>query len=574
MGMFPVGRWVRTVVLGCCLMAAAESAAANPPGAVLDPADVARYRTIFALQDKGLWSDADREILGLEDPLLMGHVRYQRLMHPTAYRANADELRTWLATYVDHPCGQRLLRLAQRRGVAPPIDPDAPLFGDLGSGEVGNGPGWGLEGVYPPGQRATAQERWEIFLRALGAGQTLRMKELITGARNDVLADIDQDRMKAALAFAYFIEGRDEWAIAWAREAIARSGKRLPIAHWAGGLALWRSGKPAEALGHFEEVIAAPGTSPWLRSAGAFWAARSALRARHPERVSALLERAAAEPRTFYGLVALRALGRPMPFSWNAPKLSERGWERLERLPGARRAMALVQIGRSREAAEELAPLYAGAGPELRDALLGATLALGLPTLALDIGRTDPRAGDVARFPLPPWSPDVGWSLDRALIYAFSRQESAFDPQAVSPAGALGLMQLMPATASHVAGDRALADAEGGEVLFQPTVNLSLGQAYLAELLASSQIRGNLFFLATAYNSGPGRLAGWLREGRHDEDPLLFIESIGSRETRLFIERVLTNYWAYRSRLDQSLSSLDAVAAGDWPRYQAAKPAR
>ena len=72
-----------------------------------------------------------------------------------------------------------------------------------------------------------------------------------------------------------------------------------------------------------------------------------------------------------------------------------------------------------------------------------------------------------------------------------------------------------------------------------------------------------------AYNGGPGNLNKWRRKSDYQGDPLLFIESIPSRETRAFVERVLTNLWIYRFRLGQPAPSLDAIAAGAWPRYQA-----
>jgi soluble lytic murein transglycosylase-like protein len=187
--------------------------------------------------------------------------------------------------------------------------------------------------------------------------------------------------------------------------------------------------------------------------------------------------------------------------------------------------------------------------------------------MALRISGLDSSSGDVARYPLAPWRPTEGWRVDPALVHAFARQESGFNPRATSGAGAKGLMQLMPATAAHVAGDRSLKSGKGGTLLYQPEVSLSLGQRYLDELLTSGQIQGNLFFLAAAYNSGPGRLQGWLRQNRFMDDPLMFIESISSRESRIFIEKVLSNYWAYRARMKKPTPTLDAVAAGDWPRY-------
>jgi soluble lytic murein transglycosylase-like protein len=98
---------------------------------------------------------------------------------------------------------------------------------------------------------------------------------------------------------------------------------------------------------------------------------------------------------------------------------------------------------------------------------------------------------------------------------------------------------------------------------------LDLGQRYIAHLLSNPVVQGDLFRLTTAYNGGPGNLNKWQRNMDYQNDPLLFIESLPSRETRLFIERVLTNLWIYRMRLGQRVPSLDEIAAGDWPRYVA-----
>ncbi|MEQ9449317.1 MAG: lytic transglycosylase domain-containing protein, partial [Rhodospirillaceae bacterium] len=173
---------------------------------------------------------------------------------------------------------------------------------------------------------------------------------------------------------------------------------------------------------------------------------------------------------------------------------------------------------------------------------------------------------DAALYPLPAWELENGYSVDRALVFAFIRQESRFNTNAKSPAGARGLMQLMPRTASFVAKDNSLRGGRLNE-LYNPQLNLDLGQRYLELLMGDDLVRGNLFMLAAAYNGGPGNLNKWLRRMNYPEDPLLFIESIPSRETRLFIERVLSNFWLYRLRLGQEVPSLDAVAAGRWPYY-------
>ncbi|MCF8483205.1 MAG: lytic transglycosylase domain-containing protein [Rhodospirillum sp.] len=545
---------------------AAQVAAAQAAGDVLSSNDRTLYAQVFEVQEQGDWKTADKLIAQISDPVLMGHVTFQRLMHPTAYRAKGSELKTWLDAYADHPGADRIHRLASRRTSEPLVDPEEDFLSGIGDGGTG-GTGWRLEGDYSQGSRTAATRHWRKFLQALNRGQTLVIKELVDAVGIQALAPIDADRMKAGLAYAYFVDGRDDWAIQWAEEAAKRSGDRVPLANWAAGLAHFRAEEYAKAAPFLEAVARAPHASSWLRAGGAYWAARAHLRNRHPEKSTPLLERAAAVPRSFYGMVAVRALGRPLPFDFSDGVASTEAYARVIATAAGKRALALVQVGRLEDAAEEFRSLYPGAGPELRRHVVAVAAAKGMPQVALRISGLDASSGDVARYPLAPWSPTEGWRVDPALIHAFARQESGFNPRATSGAGAKGLMQLMPATAAHVAGDHSLKTPGGGQRLYQPDYSLSLGQRYLNELLTSGQIQGNLFFLAAAYNSGPGRLHGWLRANRFKDDPLMFIESISSRESRIFIEKVLSNYWAYRARMKKPTPTLDAVAAGDWPLY-------
>src|SRR5690606_35311092 len=170
-----------------------------------------------------------------------------------------------------------------------------------------------------------------------------------------------------------------------------------------------------------------------------------------------------------------------------------------------------------------------------------------------------------ALYPVPDWQPSGGFKLDRALIFAFMRQESEFFTRAESHAGARGLMQLMPATASYISRDRTLA--RNKDRLYDPAFNMALGQQYIEYLMAKQEMGGNLFFVASAYNGGPGNLSRWLQRIDFKDDPLLFIESIPLDETRDYVERVMANMWIYRMRMGQDVSSLDAVAAGQWPVY-------
>jgi len=129
-------------------------------------------------------------------------------------------------------------------------------------------------------------------------------------------------------------------------------------------------------------------------------------------------------------------------------------------------------------------------------------------------------------------------------------------------------MQLMPRTASIVARDRRLRWRRGRNRLFDPALNISLGQKYLNFLLARDDINGNIIYAVAGYNAGPGAVSKWHTNVDHRNDPLLFLESIPYRETRGYVVRVLANLWAYRERLSQPPASLDQVARGAWPIYK------
>ena len=174
---------------------------------------------------------------------------------------------------------------------------------------------------------------------------------------------------------------------------------------------------------------------------------------------------------------------------------------------------------------------------------------------------------DWAYYPIPPWEPQGGFTVDRALIYAVMRQESLFRRYAKSRVGARGLMQLVPSTASSMTRRYKFRGSKR-YALYDPGLNMMLGQRYLAHLMKYRRIQGDLFRVATAYNGGPGNLRSWERRIQ-SEDDLLFIESLPLRESRMYVERVMMNLWIYRARLGQPAPTLAAVAAEREPIYEA-----
>lgn len=536
--------------------------------------DVVRYQHIFDLQADGHWKKADRLIKKLEDRVLVGHVLAQRYLHPTKYRSKYKELKAWMAEYADHPDARRLYKLALRRKPANWRAPKRPVPGYLGSiGEARK-----IE--QPPRKKLSRAQRRQVraFKRQirsqLRSGWTKAVKRFIqTKQVKRLFSNFDMDQAKARLGAGYFAAGRDEWAVMWAGEAAKRSGRYLPEANWTAGLASWRLGKRDDAARYFEAAASAKGMSGWMTSAAAFWSARAHLVGGNPEKVNAMLGHAATYPRTFYGLLARKMLGLPNTFSWTTPELEQPALDTLAASPAGRRTLALLQVGEDRRAERDMRGLAGRSTPEVALGILALASRTNMPALAVRLNNAlfpDGGGFDGAAYPLPAWEPEGGYNVDKALIFGLIRQESAFNPEAKSWAGARGLMQLMPRTAGFVARDQRFHRAASTlRKLFKPEINMKLGQKYINILLQDKKINGDLFLLATAWNGGPGNLNKWRRKTNHMDDPLFFIESIPSRETRIFIERVLTNMWIYRDRLGQPTPSLDAIAAGDWPVYKA-----
>jgi soluble lytic murein transglycosylase len=145
------------------------------------------------------------------------------------------------------------------------------------------------------------------------------------------------------------------------------------------------------------------------------------------------------------------------------------------------------------------------------------------------------------------------WNLDEALVYSIIRQESRFMPDARSRVGAMGLMQLMPATARWVARQIPVQPYRQ-DMLALPETNILMGTYYFRRVLDDL---GHPILAAAAYNAGPGRARRW-----RDERPLegaVYVETIPFNETRDYVKNVFANAWYYRHRLEGKASSLKQV---------------
>ncbi|MGG5823368.1 transglycosylase SLT domain-containing protein [Falsiroseomonas sp. HW251] len=527
----------------------------------LAPSDAARLHRIFELQSRGEMAAAAREAERLDDRRLMGHVLADRWLR--GHDPGVAELLAWFGDHADHPDAPALHALLVRKAPAGTMLPPAPDQAALSNGEVVPEEREPLPGGVT---RNAALDR-TVRDRARDGDVAGALAAITRSRANATYAAL----LQADIAQALLQLGRDDDAFRLSAEA-TRNAAGAAFPPFVAGLAAWGADRPDVALPYFEQAARADFASPAMRAAAAFWTARAAVRARRPHLYVPWMMQAAQEPRTFYGMIARRALGLPNSFAWEREVAGVSEAAAVAETAAGWRALALLQVGQRERAEAEMRALWPrvqGNAGVMRAMLVVASTAgmndLGAQLASLQQG-ADGRPRDFARFPLPRLAPEGGFRMDPALLYALARQESNFDPEAVSRAGARGLMQIMPATASYITGDETLRGA-GAQRLHEPGFALEVGQRYVLYLARHEQVNGDLIRLLAAYNNGPGNLSRWQPALRHRNDPFLFIESIPVTETRSFVQRVMAYSWIYAARLGLPSESLDALAAGQFPHF-------
>jgi soluble lytic murein transglycosylase len=315
---------------------------------------------------------------------------------------------------------------------------------------------------------------------------------------------------------------------------------------WLGGSsALDRLRQPRSALFLFDRYARA-GRSLQVQTKGDYWAGRAATAAGDLQTANIYFQRAAAFPDLFYGQLALERLGRPVPPP--AAALPQYTTSSVQRSAFNSRSVVqalrmLGQQGRSNEQA-----LFVQALASSLDSDVDRNLAL---ELGQQLGRQDVAvwAARAARikgtsFYVRQAYPTLNASLSNqmwSLAHGISRQESSFDPYAVSHAGARGVMQLMPGTAAEQAGKLGIG-YDNYRLISDPSYNVTLGSAYFQRML--NIWNGNVPLAVASYNAGSGNVGKWVRrygDPRSQVDMVGWIEAIPFTETRGYVQRVIEN---------------------------------
>jgi soluble lytic murein transglycosylase len=538
----------------------AASAVALPQP--LSPSEAQRVRRVFALQAKNDIPAAIAECEQLSETTLLGDILADRYLGGS-FRAKPDELRAWLAKYrdlTDASAVYALLASQRRHGALPATPEPVPALP----------PAAGGDDIEFTARLMTRNPALDRSIRDAARSNASRAVRLI--AHSSGVDRLYGAQLRAEVAQILFTQGRDSEALSVAQAAHLQAQGENGLAPYIAGLAAWRLNRPSLAQLLFESAYKAPLTQPGQRAGAAFWAARAHLRNGDGAGYAPWMQRAAGNPRTFYGLLARRSLGQQLRSdpSLERATLGEADVDAVDAMPAGRHAFALLQVGQDARAALALQKLWSETRerPGFTRSIMLVARAAGLTALADQLDALVEPAS--VHLPARRLRPAGGFRTDPALLYALARMESNFDAKAVSPMGARGLLQLMPRTVDFILGE----DSPRARRLHDPAVNLDLGQRYLRLLAQYDLIGGDLIRLLASYNSGPGSFGRWAGSVRHNGDPLLFMESVPNDETRAYIPRVLAYSWLYAAELGLPSPSLDELAAGSWPRFRPDAPKR
>ncbi len=314
----------------------------------------------------------------------------------------------------------------------------------------------------------------------------------------------------------------------------------------AGTAALERLNRPKDAIAMFERY-ASGAKSPQTRTKGLYWAGRAAKKAGDMAGANAYFTRAAEYYDQFYGQLASEALGRPLVASAVAANIPAQPSTASSSVFQA--AKLMPRFGDHSEQTLFLRAIANSAVTEQQfvDAV-SLSKAIGRPDLSVMAGRNARVEGFSSFIPyaFPTINVPAGHTQNWTMIHAISRQESQFDREAVSHAGARGLMQLMPGTARETAGKISLS-YNLSSLTNDPSYNIQLGSTYFQRML--SYYGGSYPLAVAAYNAGPGNVNKWLNA---NGDPrtgsvgiLEWIERIPIYETKNYVQRVLENAVVY-----------------------------
>ncbi len=547
---------------------------------ILSDKDVELYSEIFNLQKKliknrrsNIWVKIEKIKSQISNKILFGHLLADKYLHPTGWRSNYNELKTWLHNYNDHPDAYRIYRLAKRRQPQKVKSPKKP------TGKFLNGYGNISKDLIKPRipfiskgnkYRKYAKRISIQFRRSINKRKTILAQKLINNKNNQrYLSRKERAQLRAELSHAYFIFKNDYESIRQARVSLSLSNSKNALAYWAGGLASWRTKQIYQAKWFFNNLCKLNHGPESIISGGCFWSARLSFKTQDIKDINKYLLKASSFERTFYSTLAKASLGYKDNLDFSLPNISKSFLSKIISLEGGKRLLALLQISENHRAEREFRKIIFNFSIKEYPLIISFATTNKLPGLAFRLSailRNDHGLIYLGGlYPLPNWNIDAAYVKDKALIYSISRQESGFNPRAKSSANALGLMQVLPSTAAFIMKNKTYRYKSKRDLLYNAEKNIVIGTRYIKFLLSLDIIDNNVVKMLASYNAGPGNFKKWTSDKKiiKNSDSLFLIETLPARQTRNYIKLVLTNLWIYRYRLNEAPYLIPALASGD-----------
>ncbi len=525
---------------------------------ILSKNDREIYKRFFSGINQPRGKNFDKDLAQLQNKLLVPSILFAR--YTSAQNASFDQLVKFMSHYPDYPDSVVIYKLAQKKQPKNNKTPiPAPVRAFLAPEILID-----FRPDYTPnGQEEGLSEnnnvrRVQGLLKEKNYNQALVFARSMVGrVKPENIGEIYGEIISRFYRDGHYLSARD-----FAIESFKFAPLHSMVASWWAGLAEWQLGDYQGALKFFEQTTLSD--DKWLSAAASFWGARCLTQLEEFERVKDYYWTAyQTAPLSFYGQLAQEILGiEGQKEQVITPQYNRDILEKMVKNPTTARLFALMELGEYAIIDKEIRPLKGRLTAESAENLLYFTSRLNIPHTSLKLAEHLERiSAKIFLESLYPQRNNIDLNSTIApLVHGVMRQESAFASDAKSTAGALGLMQLMPGTAKDVSGKK----LKTAEILDSKT-NINLGTKYLYQLLNLKDVNGNIFYSLAGYNAGIGNVRKWFDKMPDSTDPLVYIESIPIRETRIYLERVMANYWVYSGLFNADLSSRRDIAEGKMP---------
>lgn len=537
---------------------------------ILDSYDMDLYYKIFKLQYNKDFRAADKLILKLHNKILLGYVYYERY-ESKYYKSSVAELRKWMINYYDLPVAKQVYALLKLK-LGNRIKPNTPrplfvgsiaplyikkdLLSDQDATEASNF-------TYISPIKPTVSNLTRKLDRYLKRGETRLVSNSLEDPKNKRLLNKKTYAYYAnKLVESYFVNGHDNLVNKWGNIALSYNEKYFPSLHIYAGLSNWRSKNYEEALKYFNFIVNNKNLySSDIISKAAYWSSRCYFKLKKFQEYYSSLKVASNYIYDFYGILASEELGIEPNYNNVLDVAAASNVSMLINNKYAKRALALVQFGMINWSEQELL-LFAKyslksysnkAQTELLKALTYLAKEVPMPMLSVRLAGAYGMYYGFGYLAYPIYIGDGSqYIVDPLLVTSIIRRESLFNSSAISSAGAVGLMQLMPNTAKMVIKNGKYNKINVSyynikNVLRNPKYNFDIGQIYIKMLINNSTSNGSLVYALASWNGGILNLRKWMKQKfRIPNDKLFFIESIPFQESRDFVKKVLTDYWIYQ----------------------------